>query len=184
MPKSTSRNKDARYDPPAYDFNATMRWLKLIKSDFWWRTQMPFNELRLCDLLGTSDRYVKLILARPETHPPEKTIDRIGRLIDDIEERKIAFPPRCGVGYRKDCAPKFLHLEPKGKPLIQKICDESAWSLWARCSTCGGNKFLPISCDGRSRVACYNCFPPSQYPQIGARGVKKSLIHEALKIYY
>lgn len=148
---------------------------------------MPISHPALSSALGFSKKYIRLALSGRKSHPPEKVLGKIARAIPEIENRAITFPYNHGglLKNGKRLEMKCIRLDPPDKKRwLSRIAVESAWSIWSHCVICDGNKFLPITLNENPHVACYHCFPPSQYGQIGAREVKKSLIHEALKAFY
>lgn len=185
MPISTSRNSAERPNPRAHDVAQSLAWLKQSQNDYWYRSQMPFNDFTLSLAIGRNKRYIRNAFNGAQMLT--RVMGNVSRSISDIENFRLVFPRPHNGRPRKDTprAPHFIRIpDPPPSISIAKISAREAWTLWARCSTCSGNKFLPIQIDGKRHVACYHCFPPSQYGQIGAREVKKSLIHEALKAFY
>lgn len=163
-----------KVEPQKYDIKQTHRWVDYVQRDYWWRSQMPIASKSLDAFCGGD------CMRHKKRYPA--TMRKIASIIDDIENRKLCFGRRAPGSGGKGNQPHFLWVDPPGIcPLIPKISKN--WSLWARCATCGDNKFMPILIDEKTHVACYNCFPPSQYKSIGAVEEKKSLIHEALKIF-
>jgi hypothetical protein len=112
-------------------------------------------------------------------------LQKIGKIIPYIETRRLCFP-KIGQGQVRagEVVPRFIWLTPELTKRIPKYDDETAWSIWACCNRCQRNQFLPVIINGKPSVACYYCLPPSQYLALGAKPVKKSLIHEALKKFY
>ncbi len=179
--KYKERKPDPPLNPPIYDRKAALRWLEFTKRDEWWQSQMPVSVFALESALDKPGR-LKDALAGDTN--PDTILALLGHLIPDIEARKVVFP-KIGRGRPKkgeEPTPRYLRLFPLSTPFIPKL--SSNWSLWARCITCGGNKFLPVMIGWTSHAACYHCLPPDQYPSIGAKGIKTSLIHEALKEWY
>lgn len=171
--------------PPPVGWDETFLWLHHIKTDHWWVTQMPIRIYCLEKALGFTLNYIGDILNGGKRSYPQQVIPKIGTAIPEIEERSLVFPRDLRNHSPGETGTKFLRLKiPADPPAIAKVSPESAWSLWARCLTCGSNKFLPVMIDCKPFVACYHCLPPSQHRTIGATETKKSLIHEALKKYY
>jgi hypothetical protein len=173
--------KERTYEPPVtppFTHAEVEVWLEHIKKDFWWKNQMPISVTALALALNTTENNLKKCLKYRGKVELERALTQIARIIPDIEARRIAFPARSNS---QRGVPNFFHLEPQPCN-ISRLSDN--WSLWARCLSCGGNKFLPVEIDGKPHVACYHCLPPSQYRSFGGKPVQKSLIHEALKKYY
>lgn len=165
--------------PPPFNREATLHWLEKVKHDDWWKTQMPIPRDSLGAVLGLYPGELAVMLNNDAKKRLDATLPRISRLIPDIEARKLVFPP---TKRGKTTITKFLWLEPPPPPKIGKL--SQAWSFWACCSSCGGNRFLPIAIDMRPHVACYNCLHPTQYPAIGATRIYRSLIHEVMPSFY
>lgn len=170
---------------PPCDIKKTWKWWEHVRQDDWWLSQQPISYNAMCAALGIGAEVLRLAV---EGYKPPGTIPaRLAGVIDRTENRELCFPLRKSGGKKKgeSSGPYFLIVErPLSPSKIQKISVEIIWSLHARCVTCSGNKFLPISIDAKPYVACYQCLPPSQFPAIGATRVEKSLIHEALKKFY
>lgn len=184
MPISTFPSKP---EPPPYDIARSMAWYKHTRSDTWWQSQMPINPLFLLAVCGSVNRREANALRDYKTAPSNAIMKKIGFLIPKIESRELVFPHVPVGAPRKNeyRAPQYLFIDaPLSTRCISRLSPGSAWALHARCITCRGNKFLPIEIDGKPHVACYQCLPPSQYKSIGATAVDKSLIHEALKVFY
>lgn len=173
------------------DREKTRLWLQHIKSDDWWQSQMPIPESRFADVIGIGRMSIWRGLRNTGTYRHTPALNHISRLVADIERRKLVFPQSaCCLGLKErrkkeNHPPRFLWLEPpENPPQICKISNESSWSLWACCLSCGNNKFLPIMLGEKPQVACYHCIKPDQYRSFGAVPVKKSLIHAFLKTLY
>lgn len=144
---------------------------------------MPISSLALDEACGAGR--IRQALNPNEIVEMDATLERVARLIPDIERRKLVFPEIRRGGKKGMTTPKYVWLEPPAAPpKIPSLALESAWSLWAACVRCGFNQFLPVVIDNKPHVCCYRCTPPSQRRAIGATPVKKSLIHEALKKFY
>lgn len=181
-----SRKPPVAYAPPtpsAYTLQQVLSWYYHTRQDRWWKTQMPITTVAFDAVIGTGTELRHALNPKKSTKPDE-TLTRISFLISDIEKRKLVFPLVTQSGKKGVTTPKFLWLEPEPDRVIEKLSSKSCWSIWSRCRSCGGNKFLPIAIDLKPHVACYSCLPPDQYPVIGAYTVHGSLIHEALKKYY
>ena len=162
-------------NPAPYNRDACFKWFHHTRSDHWWKTQMTFSGETLLAVIGDNNHANRGKLMKRDPLINRGIIQKIGFVIPDIEARKIAFPGGTN--------PRYVSIDPPEViPHIGKL--SSVWSLWARCATCGDNKFIPVMIDGKEQVACYHCLPPSQFGSIGAREVKKSLIQEALKMFY
>lgn len=154
------------------------QWRNMVYSDMWWQSQMPVKEWALNKALGFRSTHTVTNAIHARTPCLDRVVLFVGATIPDIERRALCFPiqPKFPY-YLRAGIPLFLRLDPPVvAPLIGKLSPESAWSLWARCSSCGDNKFLPSS----GQVACYHCCPPLH----DAAPPKRSLIHEALKKFY
>lgn len=152
-----------------------LKWWNHTRKDDWWRSQMPMSS----ETLDAALCYGR-IRSMFKSGTGKRSLKRIATIIDDVEDRKLCFPNI--IGSHGDI-PRYLWLEPEKKK-IGKLVAESFWTLWSRCLSCDHNQFLPMTIDGKPYVACYHCIPPSQYPQIGATRVEKSLIHQDLKNRY
>ena len=186
---------------PPYDLKETMAWWRHVRSDDWWQSQMPISTGAIDAVLGTTTfRYA---VNTDYKRGVKDSMKRLAWIIPDINRRALVFL-NVGGGERKKgekmiTNPRFLRLEPSSEPpMIPKLCLESSWSLWARCASCGGNQFVPVSFapvklyssappikhePSYDQVACYNCNHPSRN-NYGGKLVEKSLIHEALKKYF
>lgn len=174
-------------DPPPFDYEQTLRWLEYVKRDDWWQSQMPVSTGALDAVFGLYRKSIHQMLRGRAKATSRPVMEKIARVIPDIESRKLVFPEanKCQAFAGKVLAPRFVWLDlPAINVEISRLSAESAWTLWARCHSCLSNTFLPVAIDGKPHVACYSCLPPSQYRALGATAVKKSLIHEALKKYY
>lgn len=176
MPESSCRKPD----PAPYSNAQVRQWMAHVAADAWYRHQMPISHASLSAACG----YMKnmLALSCASRHTPA-TLDRVARVINSIEARRLCFLKYGGGGKDKTLR-TFYWLElPVTRPCIRPLDRETAWSLWAYCDRCGSNKFMPIRIQGDDRpsVACYSCLPPDQYPSIGAVPAPHSLIHQALK---
>lgn len=182
--RGESRKPPKEYLPPnpaPLNRQQTWRWLAHVKSDDWWRSQMPVSYSAISLILGLPETWIANMMAGDPTRITTRVIPKIARLIPDIESRKLCFP-KLKTGPRKGIiTPKYLWLNPE-ETIIPRL--SRAWSLWARCGACGNNKFLPVVIDAKPHVACYHCLPPSQHRAIGAVWIKNNLVHEALKKYY
>lgn len=169
--------------PPPLDRAGTLHWMQFVKTDAWWRSQMPVPQSAMEEVLGLPPGWLRHMLQEHPNFSMTNVMPKIAWLIPDIERRALVFPDKIhGDNKTKKTTPSFLWLEPPDPPFrINRLCPESNWSLWARCRFCGSNQFLPVIIDSKPHVACYNCIKPNQHPAIGATLVKKSLIHEALK---
>src|SRR5579864_5032293 len=78
--------------PPPYDTAATYKWIEHVRYDPWWRSQMPVSYRTLSLLLGYPDRYFATMMSGKPGISPTQVIAKLGRLIPDIECRKIGFP--------------------------------------------------------------------------------------------
>lgn len=177
----TPRKKKARKARPRPETDMSLseirQWRNMVYRDPWWQSQMPVKDWALEKVLGYAAHAV--MRGMKGTPGRNRAVLRVGVLIPDIERRALCFPiqPKFPRIHVKNRPPMFLWLTPPPvTPMIGKLSPESAWSLWARCSSCGGNKFLPR----QGQVACYHCCPPP----FDAAPPKRSLIHEALKKYY
>lgn len=166
-------------DAPPYARAATRTWIERTSSDPWYLSQMRLGKTALYDVLGMT----------PLFHKKEWTVsgimyDRMARLIDPIEARELIFPHR-GKGNSMDRSlPRYIWVEPQSPPpVLRRIARLAQWSLFARC-TCGSNQWLPVVIDNAEHVCCYRCLPPSQFPSIGAKAVKRSIITAAVKQHY
>lgn len=160
-----------------------LAWWRHTRSDDWWLSQQPISYGAMDKILskpyGTTAQAITL---KKNTG---RTLDRISRLINDIESRKICFPRHKIKWYRGFRAVKFLLFNhPVPLPQINRMALESLWCIWSVCRDCGGNKFMPVFYNGKPHVACYRCIPSHQFPGLGIKRVEKSLMHEALKKYY
>lgn len=145
---------------------------------------MPMSEFAFSAALNISSHHFGNCLHHRKGCNDLTLFRKMSFVIPDIEMRKLVFPDTTSTG-KKGTIPKFLRLEPpEPYPCIPKIDKAAAWSLWARCQTCHGNKFLPMMMNGQAHVACYYCVPPHQYAPIGATRVNRSLIGPDLKKYY
>lgn len=156
-----------------------LRWWDFARAGDWWQSQMPISTYAMAGALNMTQQAFWASLHETGTNTNQSLRRQIRQIIPDIEKRALVFPAA------KTGGPKFLWLEPPAiPPRIPKYDDGSAWSLWAECQRCQGNKFLPVVMNGKPHVMCYHCLPPKQYTALGAKRVEKSLIHEALKKYY
>lgn len=186
-----SRRAEPTRPPPvsmnnfAHSREKILLWLRYIKNDPWWKSQMPVTDAALAKIIGMTKSNFSESMNHVRGHSDRVICKKIGLLIPDIEARKICFPEIIQFGDKGTSTPKFLWLDPPDQaPRICQLSLETAWSLWACCASCGDNKFLSVMLNDSPYVACYKCLPPNQYPAVRATAVKKSLIHAALKKYY
>ncbi len=160
---------------------AALHWLQNMRVSDWWQSQMPISDMALSRAMGKHPSYVRKHLDPTSGYDANVMLDFLSRLIPDIEARKLVFPIDPGGRVKGERPPRFMWCDPQPVtiPRLGK-----AWSLWAECSACRGNQFLPVIIDSKEHYACYHCLHPTQYRSVGAQPVKKSLIHEALKQYY
>lgn len=169
--------------PPPLDRHQVLKWWERARADHWHKTQMPITYPNMGALLG---------LAGPQFHQHmdacplnSKYWGLMAKLILDIEARKIAFPMSRQKHIKAENQPYYVALDlPAEPPRIYKISRLEFWSLFARCNTCGGNKFLPSKVHGVQHALCYSCIPPDQHYAVGGVEQDYSLTHEALKRYY
>lgn len=169
-----------------------LRWWQAQISDDWWQSQMPITLAALDDAMQYSQKTAYHALVQNRALP--RVLRRLARIIPKIESREIIFPPPrqpwkpfrpCYWRRFVRATPRVLFLDlPAAIPAIGKISPESIWTIFAQCSSCGGNKFLPLSIHGDPNVACIRCFPPSQYPSIGGVRTEKSLVYQMIRIQY
>lgn len=133
------------------------RWFAQAMKDPWYKSQMPILKKVVLSAIGLTCF---------------GSIDRAAKLIPSIENRNLIF--------LKD---RFIWMDPQVILKINRLTPVAFWSLFARCLSCGGNKFLPVEIDQKEKAACFLCLPPSQYPSIGAKPIKRSLIADSVKEY-
>lgn len=141
--------------------------MRKMTDDYWFRHEMPISFKKLLRAIN----YKYHMLEKQEQAP-----SIILPLIPAVENRRIVFI--------KD-SPGYVWLMPPDlPPRINKLSRIECWSMFARCLSCDGNKFLPVMMGGKEHAACYGCIPPSQYRALGAKPIERSLICEAAKKYY
>lgn len=138
------------------------RWLDRMMSDEWYASQMPISRRALTKAAGVQGIF--------NYEPTKNAWKALEAVIPKIENREVIFIP----------GDAFVVREPSGQWSVAKLT--SRWSIDNRCN-CGCNQFLPVMIE-KEYAACYHCIPPSQYPAIGAKLIKRSLIHDAMKNYY
>ncbi len=169
-------------DPPEVNRSDTRHWWEFISRDDWWQSQMPISLQAMSSVLKMSKGQFSEQIRNAGKESDWALLPKIGRLIPIIERRALVFPGvKRGGGPKEHHTPKFLWLDPpETPPRIPRLADENAWSLWAVCSSCGKNKFIPTT----AGVVCYHCNHPDKH-RYGGKWVKeKSLIHAALKKFY
>jgi hypothetical protein len=184
------RSKPAKtitHDPPPMTEASVITWLEQAHLNNWWRTQMPVSYGSLSKAMGKWKMAVHDFISGREKLP--SIYIGLARIIPKIECRALIFPfePSIirGKGSKVAYYPPFLWTEPPRRPrAIGKISPEEAWDLWATCATCGKNKFIPLALSAKPHVACYSCFPPSQYASVGGVRTQKSLIHAFARQFY
>ena len=137
-------------------------WVAQARGDFWYRHQMPIRYRALDNLCGLNHMF--------HTGCEEYIWAHLDKFLPDIERRKILFKRE-----------RYFVTDVMENPQLKKI--NRAWSLTARCLSCGNNKFLPVMLE-KEYAVCYHCIPPSQYPSIGGTLVKKSYIDEYIERTY
>lgn len=156
------------------------RWLMMIQRDPWYKSQMPVTIKGIGKIAGGHRVHImrRIITELDSIRPMHALVQRIAELMKKLDKREIVF-------YRGNAgkAAQFCWLTPpQFCPFIKPFCLEEEWSLFARCTTCANNKFMPITTNGENKnyAACYCCIPPSQYKALGVKLTKKSLLLEAL----
>lgn len=192
----------------SYSYEEAEKWLRLSRKDYWQRTQMRISYNALAALIGVHYHEVKRVHLR--RIPGKFLYDRLDKVIDKIERREICFtdkrvnfimPGKAGneegakwkrkkISTAAEMGGAYVvWTPPPGPPKkIGAIAKKSEWDLWACCARCShsankfryANRFLPALINGEEHVICYHCYPPDQYPSIGAIEIKTSLIYEAL----
>lgn len=154
------------------------KWLMMMQKDPWYRTQNPVTIQGIATITNSHRvNIIKRIISEsdPNRKMPE-LVQRIYAVMRKIENREIVF---CQTGINSGFM--FLWLTPPHQcPYISPFSLEQEWSIFARCKTCGENKFMPVSRKPHNYALCYRCIPPSQYKPLGVTLTKKSLIREAL----
>lgn len=182
------KNKEHHRDQVAKSNSMSLQevwdWFFEERREWWYRHQMPISSSALDELTGCPRAFLHRSSEELFDSPGKFII--LGKYIQDIESRSVIFPKQTrGCKAKKLLIPFIVWTRtPTSEYFIYRISLALAWTLFARCSLCGGNKWLPIMMGGKEHVACYGCFPPDQYPSVGATLLQKSLIHEAAKAYY
>lgn len=173
-------------EQPIMNYVEVKYWLAHIKNDHWWQTQMPISYAALSDAVGIERKTFVNMIENKRTYRDVFALKALAPVIISIEKREVCFPEVKNSPLRgAPPIPRLLRVMPRDPvPLISRLSQGSAWSLWATCFNCRNNKFLPIIIDHKPYVACYHCLPPSQYRAIGAAPVMRSLIHEVLRAFY
>lgn len=185
-PREAKAREIRKANPTAYTSQEARIWLRRLRNDYWWQTEMPLTWDALDNVIG------KIVFNGGKSEcMTDNSFRQLANVIDPIENRIVCFPIRklnnlnnmTGGDRNARRRPILVYPEVLNRE-ISKLSLFSSWSLHARCLSCKGNKFLPVRIDGREHVACYCCIPPSQYKTIRAVSLKVKLIDEELKKYY
>lgn len=157
-----------------HDREYVRHWL-MMGNDLWHKTQMPIsiNAVARC-VGGDKDNIRKRILLENSDSKSEALCQKIGHLIQAVEERRLVF-------FKTKSGIEHHWLEPINETKINPLSTEAEWSVFARCKVCQKNKFMPVVMHGKNHALCYQCIPPSQYKALGATLLKKNLIQNALQ---
>lgn len=186
VPPEFAREKKKLPVPPAptpgVSLKEAIRTIDLLIADPWYKDQMPVTRVALASLVGGS----RALRMRNILHSNGQCLQKIAKLIPDIEARNIVFTPEPPQRVKmKELPPYAIWITPpETAPRMPKISPISAWTIFSRCASCDGNKWIPAEMGGKEHVLCYPCLPPSQYPALGAKKINRRLIHEAIKKYY
>lgn len=137
-----------------------INWYRRAQKDFWHQEQLAVNALTLTAASGISGRIMPFIFTGEEFQGArigEKGYARLEETIGLIESRSVIWYGQC-VEYFKP---------PKRRPCRAKIGDARGFSLFDICASCGGSKWLMGEIDGKARMVCYTCLPPSQWAASG-----------------
>lgn len=167
-----------RKDDGQEHFRKTVRdWYRRCKNDFWYKNQMGFGSRKLEKAIGCTRQEIKNFSRTTGTHNRKEenpACQRVGKIMEHINARRLVFTPLRGEG-------AFWITPPDWDPRIDRLSLRKEWSIFARCSSCGDHRFLPVQIAGKDYAACYVCLPPSQHPVIGATLLRRvSLIRDAL----
>jgi len=172
-----------KYDPPAMSRGGILKWWERARACPWHKSQMPVTYANMGALLGIGKDQFRVHMEDCPLN--SKYWALMAKLIPDIEARKIAFPMSRQKNLKAENQPYYVTIDPPAEPpRIYKITRVEFWSLFARCASCGGNKFLPSKVHGVQHALCFTCIPPDLHCSIGGVEQNYSLIHEALKSYY
>lgn len=177
---------------PPLSESETLRWLEFIARDPWYASQMPVS---MAGLGAAIDRESVVVTRGPANPWYPKILERVARVVPDIEARRLVFPSPADVGmneasgmtdlFGRKPAPKFLWMDvPEEPPALKRLATRSAWTLFSCCASCQGNQWLPLQLGGKEHVACYHCVAPEEFKSLGGRPQKFSLVHQALRDYY
>jgi hypothetical protein len=161
------RRAQEAFTPAEISRKEIVSWLQRTLRDDWYARQMPVRISTYEKFSGLSNKILEKLIYEDEYFPREQTLDRLASMIKQIETREV-------VWHRTHFLYQTPPKNPSRRPKIYEA--DSGFSVFSKCLTCGGNKWLPSRMDGKLQIMCYSCVPPSQWPALGADDVRFSLI--------
>jgi hypothetical protein len=144
------------------------RRLTLFQHDPWYRGEHRVPIAALADWCGLSRQTIHVARDGEMSEATAENLSEAFALIEDGRIRFLRDGPRWVIEYRTPPNPL-----PWPQPRLVLKRD---WQEWARCRSCGGNRWLPAEIPGAgAHMVCYQCEPPSQWRAFGAMPLKNSV---------